>query len=274
MTRVAPCDWPVNYAGANCSVFEDSGADSGFQETWEALAIELLWNWTHRIFGTCPVVVRPCKVDPNEGPSTFEGLGPYPRLTGKTAIWQPVLLGGEWFNLYCGRCAKQECWCEPDKQVSLSLPGPIVEVTSVVIEGVTLDPSAYRVEQNRWLIRLDGEAWPETQNLNAAPGSPGTWEVHYTRGVAVPVGGQVAAGTLACELAKGALGDPDCGLPSRVQTVTRQGITVAVVDSFDDIKDGRTGLWSVDSWIAAVTRPRPSASVRSVDHPGTNAWKY
>src|SRR3546814_4772015 len=50
----------------------------------------------------------------------------------------------------------------------------------------------------------------------------------------------ISAGRLANELAKAACNDKSCGLPQRVQSITRQGVTVAVLDSFDDIDTGHT----------------------------------
>src|SRR3546814_17185264 len=83
--------------------------------------------------------------------------------------------------------------------------------------------------------------WPTCQNMNLADGAEDTWSVTYVKGYAVPKGGQVAAGMLAVELAKAACNDKTCGLPRRVQSVTRQGVTVAVLDAFDDIDEGQIG---------------------------------
>src|SRR3546814_20637846 len=59
---------------------------------------------------------------------------------------------------------------------------------------------------------------------------------------------------LAVERAKAACNDKSCGLPRRVQSVTRQGVTVAVLDAFDNIDEGHTGIWLIDSWVASVVR--------------------
>lgn len=86
-----------------------------------------------------------------------------------------------------------------------------------------------------------------------------TFQVTYMRGIDVPMGGQVAAGRLACELAKAACGDNTCALPKRVQTITRQGVTVGLLDSFDDVDKGRTGIWLIDSWVASMNIPQSRA---------------
>lgn len=64
---------------------------------------------------------------------------------------------------------------------------------------------------------------------------------------------------------KAACGADDCALPSRLQSVTRQGVQVDVVDSWQDLKDGQTGLWLVDTWVQSVVRPARRATVSSPD---------
>ena len=75
----------------------------------------------------------------------------------------------------------------------------------------------------------------------------------------------VAAGVLALELAKAACMDRDCALPARLQTVTRQGVTVQVQDDFDEMQEGRTGIWLVDSWVTSIRKPRQLARAYNPD---------
>ena len=147
---------------------------------------------------------------------------------------------------------------------TLTLPGPVGAVTEVVVDGTVLDPAAYLVAGSD-LSRVDGKNWPICQDLALPPTEPGTWMVTYERGVPVPAGGQVAAALLAVELFKAACSDPSCALPRRVQSISRQGVTVAVLDAFDDIDKGHTGIWLVDSWIASVTQPIRGSRVYSPD---------
>lgn len=258
---MAACDWPISYAGCDCPTLDGMSAED--RAMWEGVAAEYLWNFTGRSFGLCSVVLRPCRADCAAlMPETFWGRGPWvPYPNG--AVWGPVLVGGQWYNLTCGNCGGDACSCTTTH--AIALPGPVNSVEEVLIDGTALATSAYRVDDARWLVRLDGDRWPPCQDMNAAPSEADTWQVSYTRGVPVPVGGQMAAGRLACEFAKAACSDPSCALPQRVQTVTRQGVTVAVLDSFEDVTKGRTGIWTIDAWIASVTSgPRPSR-VYSVD---------
>src|SRR3546814_14899634 len=93
--------------------------------------------------------------------------------------------------------------------------------------------------------------------MGAAGGEADTWSILYNRGYPVPAGGQVAAGLLAVELAKAACGDKSCGLPQRVQAITRQGVTIAVLDAFADTDTRHTALWLLGSSRALADR-RPA----------------
>ena len=57
----------------------------------------------------------------------------------------------------------------------------------------------------------------------------------YWYGVPPPASGVMAATTLGVQLVLNAIGAPN-SLPQRVTTVTRQGVTVAVVDVIDFLK--------------------------------------
>lgn len=259
------CDWPINYCSApNSSAWESLPAAQ--RVLYEGAATEYLWRVTGRILGLCDVSIRPCRGDLPR-PSTYEGSSGHHPVHGG-ARWTPVLVGGQWRNLACGGCGGVSCACPT--LTRLHLPGPVAEVTAVVLGGVPLDSAAYRVDNRRTLVRQDGYDWPSSQNMSAPAGDPDTFVVDYRMGVPVPSGGQIAAGVLAVELFKAACNDSTCGLPRRVQTVTRQGTTIAMLDSFEGLSGGRTGIWIIDSWIASITEPPRRASVASPDVPRGN----
>lgn len=252
--RTAPCQWPL--LGACDELDEVAAQDYGGPEIRDALVLQAtshLWRWTGRVFGLCPVTVRPRRVDcPG---STYAGTHP--------GGWMPVLVGGVWRNLSCGSCAGT-CGCD-DENTAIRLPGPVHTVDQVTIDGVVLVDTAYRVDDHGTLVRHDGGVWPACQDLTLPAGEVGTWTVSFTWGVPVPADGQLAAGKLACELAKAYLGSGDCQLPERVQTITRQGVTVGFLDPFEDLTEGRTGIWAVDAWVASITGPPRRAQVYSPD---------
>lgn len=255
----SPCSWPIDYSACGGGLPEPlASLPASGVATFEEMAATYLWDWTGRKYGQCEVTLRPCRQECWEGRSTFWGGSGGPLGTPFT----PVLIQGTWYNVGCGTCG-DTCGCSTAE--SLRLPGPISSVQQVQIDGEVLSSLAYRVDNRRFLIRQDGGRWPTCQNMNLADGADDTWSITYTKGYAVPKGGQVAAGLLANELAKAACNDKSCGLPRRVQSVTRQGVTVAVLDAFDDIDEGHTGIWLIDSWVASVVRRPRKMRVLSPD---------
>lgn len=271
--RTAPCEWPINYSSCgSCGALDSLTPEQRLE--FETAAIEFLWNVSNRIFGLCEVTARPCQTDcQGRVGSSFWGRGPYPWQGQVDAgSWVPLLIAGKWYNMGCG-CAGT-CTCSAEGPSALRLPGPVVSVEEVWIDGEQLPPSAYRVMYGRILVRADGTAWPKCQNLLGDPlTDQDTFAVVYKRGIDVPMGGRLAAGLLACELAKSYCRDDSCQLPQRIQTVTREGVTVTLMDNFQDLKDGGTGIWAIDNWVTSVNRPRPFSSVRSVDvKPKVASW--
>lgn len=246
-----PCNWPVSYAG--CGGAEETDPPEPLaslpegREKFEAMAVQYLWRWTGKTLGTCRVAVELCRENCTDGRSTFNGSGP-----GVGGMWRPVIIDGGWVNIGCSLCGDR-CGCGDIG--GLVLPGPVSAVVSVVEDGETLPASGYSLNRNV-LYRLDGRRWAPCDTV-----------VTYDRGVPVPEGGEIAAGVLALELAKAACNDNTCQLPRRMQTMSRQGVTVAMLDSFEDIDKGHTGIWIIDSWIASMTKPKVRPSVLSPDQP-------
>jgi hypothetical protein len=254
-------EWPVDYG--QCGTCGDlaSMPASGIAR-FESMASEFLWRWTDRQFGLREGTIRPCRQDCTEGLSTYYGAGG--GLHGSSPF-SPTLIRGEWFNIGCGSGCGDACGCSWGRALRFEIP--VYDIVSVEIDGATLPATAYRVDEGRFLVRQDGGVWPYCQNMNAVLGSEDTWAVTLRTGSPVPVGGQVAAGKLACELAKAACGTKGCELPSRVQSVTRQGVSISMMlDTFDDLDKGRTGIWLIDSWIASVTKPDIGFSIASPDY--------
>lgn len=270
---MAPCTWPISYSSCgSCAALDGMSPED--RAAVEEAAVEYLWNWTLRVFGVCPVVVRPCRSECAGRPSTFWGYGPYGSggMADPYGPWpNPQLVDGLWTNVSCGFCAGA-CSCDGDRLRTLALPGPVTAVSEVLVDGVVLDPSAYRVDNRSLLVRLDGGVWPVCQDMTLPPSEVGTFRISYSRGAEVPVGGQVAAGVLACELAKAWCRDATCALPQRVQTVTRQGVTVAMIDNGEGIEKGQTGIWIIDSWVSSITNPVRPSTVLSPDVPRSR-WR-
>lgn len=76
--------------------------------------------------------------------------------------------------------------------------------------------------------------------------------VHYTLGSNLPPGADRATRTMASEYLKALTNPSSCQLPERVTSVTRQGVSWVLLDPMDFLKDGLTGIGSVDGWISAA----------------------
>lgn len=231
---MAPCAWSISPTDTCCTGW--STLDPTVQTRAITLATYVMWAATGRRYGICNVTIRPCGND---------------RRCGECGFWvydgawmRPYIWDGVWRN--CG-CAGA-CDCKPACQVTL--PAPVDTVTSVVIDGVTLDPSKWRVDNNQYLVRTDGTCWPQCQDYDADVPAANTFQVTYGRGEAVPDAVLAAATTLACEFAKACSGQ-QCRLPGRMQTLSRQGVSVSFADIDMILKRGMTGIPEVDIVIAA-----------------------
>lgn len=121
---------------------------------------------------------------------------------------------------------------------------PVLSVQTVLVNGEYLEPTEYSLRNNAYLVRRGGVQW----SLN----STNEILVTYTHGTRPPRAGKSAAIRLANELILWYAGDPQCALPERITSVARQGISYTILDPQDFIKQGRTGIYAVDSFISAV----------------------
>jgi hypothetical protein len=151
----------------------------------------------------------------------------------------------------------------------------VAAVNEVKVDGVVIDPSAYRLDEWRGmplLVRTDGECWPECQDMNLNDTEPGTFAVTYTPGEALPTSGAIAAGKLAGEFIKSCQG-AECSLPQQVASLSRNGVEVQMVDPTEFLADGLTGVADVDLWIRAVNPARKSQRSR-VYSPDLSPGRY
>ncbi len=185
-------------------------------------ATGILFRATCRLFpGECPLVVRPCP------PCSCHD------------------------RCHCGR---------PYHFIVLSERYPVTAVTAVKIDGVTLDPSEYRVDDHHRLVRLGGERWPTRQDLELPDTEVGTFSVAFTAGRVPPIQLQMACAELACEL-KRACGGMSCNLPRSVTSVARQGVTLNIDALEAAVTGSATGLAMVDNVVAQYNCKRSRARV-------------
>jgi hypothetical protein len=215
-------------------------------------ASEILWalsgrQWSGGSEG-CEAVaeLRACPPAPGTRSWPFEGAG-------ECCSWWPAS-GYPWHfgASYIRRSVRA---------FAVQLPhDEVVSVESVTVGGVAF--TAWRLE-GCWLERTDCRDWTQCGGLEVV--------VSYTWGRTPPGGGVRSVMTLAVEAAKQKAGDSTCRLPRRVISVTRQGVSMSLIDPMRFLKDGGTGLPDVDLWISSVNpRHRSSrASMWSPDLPRT-----
>jgi len=231
-------------------------------------ATEVLWNRTKRQFGTCEKTLRPCRRDC--WPSAWGGVLPFGSWNNASGWgWPfPALIGGNWFNLACGACGGG---CSCSSVSSAKLPYPVAEITEVLVDGVALDPSAYRVDNFSLLVRLDGEDWPLCNDLNLADTEVGTWSVTATYGKQVPTLGSLAVGQLASEIFKACPGggEGDSCIPvGIVQRIQRQGVEVVYFDAKTAFLRGRVGMYYPDLFISTYNPSSTgTATIFDIDGP-------
>lgn len=250
-----PCeDWPVYWI---CDVSAESPALTGYAV---AMATRVLWKLSGMQFGTCTTTLRPCRRD---------CYGDWPwGWTEWNAGWRGSEIWSDfryWFPLTCGSCSS-DCSCTELSEVLL--PSPVSQVVSVKLDGTPMATGSYRVDNNRLLVRTDGQRWPFCNDLSKNDTEAGTWSVTASYGQDIPEGAALAMGELACEILKAGKGQ-DCRLPPGVTQLVRQGVTIQYPDVGQLLKEGRTGLYLVDLFLASENPDgiKQRGRFYSVDHP-------
>lgn len=230
------------------------GSDTWLYDQAAYAASEILYMLSGQQYpGECERVARPC--------ATYQSCGwaqgvwlPASSGYGWEIGWRPWLGGWGWFT----GDGHQTCSCHHEEKIALS-GYPVSSIVEVTIGADVVDPSTYRLEDRRYLVRVTPEAdehprlrWPSCQRMELPLGEPGTWSVQYRAGTAPPKTGEMAAAQLACEIWKATQNDDDCQLPQAVTQVNRQGISYSV-QMFGQWgrQNGlwRTGLSLVDAFL-------------------------
>lgn len=214
--------------------------------------------------GLCTDLVRPCTSN-----------GGFQQLANPTGAGSRLISDGGWDwwgGGACG-CGGEPLVCGCHVHSNVVLPGTPVVDAEVTIDGAPF--TAFKINNDRQLIRTDGGQWPCCQDLGKPLTEPGTWGIEYRYGAMPPPDGVLAAEVLACEFARAwewAAGDAtgecaDCRLPRRLTSITREGMTAAVMDPFEFLNEGRFGIAEVDYFVNVVNAGRragdPGAKVLS-----------
>lgn len=268
---VGPCDSWLPLDLACCLVTGGGGQDPciGGQPISQDLidsaslsAAQLMWALTGRQFGICEVTIRPCRKSCNPCPD----LPAFDANVGPGGVG-PVLQNGQWYNLPPCSC-QDSCSCTT--VCSIPLPFPACAVTEVLVDGDIVPASGYRIDDFNRLVRVGAECWPSCQDLTLPDTEEGTWSVTVEYGRAVPELVLRATAEIACELIKACAGVP-CRLPQRLQSITRQGVTVSFIDPQEFMANGRTGFYLADMAIQAYN-PRGLQRRPAVYSPDVSKW--
>ncbi len=250
-----------------------AGSDTGLLDGFCLAASQVLYELSGRQYVglSQPVTVRPqasnCGCWPwNE---TWHSWGQIP-----WGYWSFDYGLGLWSG--CGALGQVAySGCEPVSRVELA-GYPVREIVQVKIGGDVVDPTLYRLDMNRYLVRMrDSENvnawWPSCDIQNLPDTEPGTFSITYRYGIDPPQIGHMAAAALACELWKATpSGGGDCQLPVGVRRSVRQGLTVDRSLFAQWTRDPKTGAWAVgipevDTFLNSYNPSglRRTASVRS-----------
>ena len=181
-------------------------------------------------------------------------------LYKRTCLRYPGLCNETIYPCIDCSCGCSPCGCGPYHTIDLASDYPIISITSVVIDGVTLDPAAYRLDDDWRIVRTDGDTWPSCNalDLNNYGTSGETVAVNYVTGREAPIELQMAAAEMACELKKACNGDASCSLPENARNVTRRGIEYELDDVTSLIDKGLTGNAIVDNALAVYSKCKGS----------------
>lgn len=147
----------------------------------------------------------------------------------------PYLLSGDIYNL--------PRYTEGHRNLRLR-NSPVRSVASVSYRGHVLDPSEYSLRNSSYLVRKNSLPWV-LDPLNEI-------EITYTYGTPPPAAGKRAAIRLANELILSDMGSPNCSLPERISSVSRQGVSYTVMDPQEFIANGKVGIYEIDLFLASV----------------------
>lgn len=240
-------DWACAYTPEQLETMRADAKTAANMDRSEALAWYTLASLTAFQIGVCPVVVRP-SVAGCVGARTWmsgvvDGGGNGGLPIRSIGSFTPHVSGGQWLNS-CG-CIGGGCSCSHVEEIIL--PGPVGAIESVKIDGVTIDPTRYRVDNGNRLVSTDPELiWPTCQDMSAMPDAAGAFSVTYYQGAAPNEMTRYAAGLLAVEFYKACSGGK-CALPAGVTQIVRGGTTIEIETGL--FQNGYTGIKQVDAVI-------------------------
>ena len=216
-----------------------SQAEHAETDQFEEL-LDIASAWLYRLSGRrypgeCTRTVRPMRQGCNDG-VVSERYAHRSQFDSRSGTFPHAYVGGRGEGVH---------------EVTLGV-WPVRSIVEVKVDGAILASSAYRLDDARWLVRVDGSGWPTGNDLTLDDTAVGTWSVRFTFGDDPPVDGKRAAAVLANELWLSIGNDERCRLPRRTQTLARQGVTITMLDPAELMNRGRFGIPEVDTFLQSV----------------------
>lgn len=216
------------------------GVDPDEVDLGMQIASDILWNLTGRRWsGICVDSIRP--------------QAQWKKWDGPPMWWPSTLVTGASAPFgFCSCNRGRETGCARVPEIRLPSSPVVADSITVLIDGEQF--TDFRLDDNRWLVRTDGDQWPCCQNLTLDDDQPNTFSITWNYGRMPPAAGARMAAIYGCQIALSM--NPDtankCQLPARVTRITRQGTSVSAVDPETLIEKGQTGLVVVDQWVASI----------------------
>lgn len=222
-------------------------ADSDYAYEAVKTASYLLWAMSGRKFsGTTRITER-----------YVSAYDPYLRSGASRLTYTPQLIDGQVENVASGgfgRYSNRDFLGDGTNALTrVRLRGrKVVKIHSLRDQdGNVIDPDTYYLADHSTVYGTPNASWSAT-NV----------EVTYTYGSPPPTAGKAAARLLATELVKLYEDDEDCGLPQRVTSVVRQGVTYTILDNQDFVDELRTGMYAVDLFLKTANPDKARARSR------------
>jgi len=228
---------------------EELGVYADSDYAYEAVknASYLLWAMSGRKFsGTTRVTER-----------YVSAYDPYLRSGASRLTYTPQLIDGQVENVASGgfgRYSNRDFLGDGTNALTrVRLRGRKVVVVHALRDqdGNIIDPDTYYLADHSTIYGTPNANWSAT-NV----------EVTYTYGSPPPSAGRSAARLLATELVKLYEGDDECGLPQRVTSVVRQGVSYTILDNQDFVDELRTGMYAVDLFLKTANPDKARARSR------------
>ena len=191
------------------------------------------------------------------------------RMRGRVSVtWRPVFCGfSDLINELVGTYAPGFNGTRP-----LPLPDSDPTVVEVVVDGVVLSASEYRLVDGNLLVRT-GSAWPTGNDLELDDTEEGTWSVTVEFGAAPNRLTKIATMSLVRELGAPYIGMAP-SLPDGVTSASIQGASISLETAAERLRDGIEDATQAVQRFLGIYGRRGAGGVSGVWAPNLDDWGW